>query len=378
MGMSSIEVKKANRNSILRYMLHNDIETKQRIAQALDLSIPTVTQGLKELQEVGIVIPVGSMDSIGGRKAMGFRCVKDLKVAIGIDITPNHVNIVVVDLALQVLYTKREPIRMKAARESYEELHRFVECTIAESEIVRENILGIGISLPAIIDESGMKILGMHEKMNISRSFYYEIKDYFEFPVILRNDANCAALAELSMRKLNENKIYFFISHSVGGAIITNEKIDEGQTSRAGEFGHMTLMPGGRSCYCGRNGCAGAYLSTSILADAAGGLLEKFFSDLDSNPEYQKIWDEYLDYLSVAIHNLIMVFDRKIIIGGYLGQYIDKHIMTLWKKIIRIDHYLDEFPVCIEPSELKIEAASMGAAAVFTEQYLLSKEDIMR
>ncbi len=93
MGMSNIEVKKANHDSILRHMLHSDIETKQRIANALGLSIPTVTQGLKDLQMIGLVNPVGAMDSIGGRKAIGFRCVKDLKVAIGVDITPNHVNI---------------------------------------------------------------------------------------------------------------------------------------------------------------------------------------------------------------------------------------------------------------------------------------------
>lgn len=376
MGMSSIEVKKANRNSVIRYMLHNGVETKHKIASALSLSVPTVTQALKELEEAGLVVAVGTMDSMGGRKAMGFRCVKDYKIAIGIDITPNHVNIVVVDLALQALYVKRENICMASNDASYSELYRFVERAISESGVCRENILGIGISLPAIVDESNMEILAMHEKMQISYKFYEEIENLFDFPVVLCNDANCAALAELTMCKFSENKIYFFISQSVGGAIITDGKIDVGQTLRAGEFGHMILIPEGRACYCGRNGCAGAYLSTSILADAAAGLLERFFVDLDTNQAYQNIWNEYLDKLAISIHNLIMVFDRKIIIGGYLGQFIDRYIPMLWEKIIQIDHYLADFPVCIESSELKIEAASMGAAAVFTEQYLVSREYI--
>ncbi len=59
-----------------------------------------------------------------------------------------------------------------------------------------------------------------------------------------------------------------------------------------------------------------------------------------------------------------------------MGQFIDRHIPTLWEKIIKIDHYLANFPVCIESSKLKIEAASMGAAAVFTERYLLERDDI--
>lgn len=70
MGLSNIEVKRMNRNNILRYMLANGSNAKNTIAAALDLSIPTVAQCLKELQEQGLVEEEGTMKSIGGRKAM--------------------------------------------------------------------------------------------------------------------------------------------------------------------------------------------------------------------------------------------------------------------------------------------------------------------
>ena len=97
MGLSSIEVKKANKNSVLRYILSADQFSKNNVAQALNLSIPTVTQALRELHDIGLVRESGMLESIGGRKAMGYQCVKDYRVSVGVDITRNHVNVVIVN-----------------------------------------------------------------------------------------------------------------------------------------------------------------------------------------------------------------------------------------------------------------------------------------
>ncbi|MDD3794681.1 MAG: ROK family transcriptional regulator [Lachnospiraceae bacterium] len=373
MGMSSIEVKKANQNSVLRYVLQQEEETKNSIAGALGLSIPTVTQCLKKLEDYGLVKETGSMQSIGGRKAIGYTCVKNAKAAIGVDITPNHVNIVVIDLAMQLLYSKRQNIRLYDDKASYDALRRVIEQALYESGVKKDSILGMGISLPTITDETGTRIFALHEKMQISFGFYDTVKDWFDFPVIMRNDANCAAQAEMNARGETGNAVYFFISQSVGGAIVNHGKINPGESLREGEFGHMTLIPGptGRPCFCGRRGCADAYLTTSILADAADGLLDKFFQELPEKEAYRALWEEYLQYLALAIHNLNMVFDRPLIIGGYLGEYIGSYTEELGKKIREMDPYLEDSSF-VKPAVLKYEAAAMGAAAVFTEQYLNS------
>ena len=69
MGLSNIEVKKQNRNSVLRYMLKAEAAPKNMIAEALGLSIPTVAQGIRELEEKGLVKEEGVLESMGGRKA---------------------------------------------------------------------------------------------------------------------------------------------------------------------------------------------------------------------------------------------------------------------------------------------------------------------
>ena len=65
MGLSNIEVKKQNRNSVLRYMLKAEAAPKNMIAEALGLSIPTVAQGIRELEEKGLVKEEGVLESMG-------------------------------------------------------------------------------------------------------------------------------------------------------------------------------------------------------------------------------------------------------------------------------------------------------------------------
>lgn len=158
MGLSNIEVKRMNRNNILRYMLANGSNAKNTIAAALDLSIPTVAQCLKELQEQGLVEEEGTMKSIGGGRH-GVSSNSGCEVAVGVDITRNHANIVVTDLAMNVIHFSRKKIRLYDEAESYEQLHALIDAVIQESGVKIDRILGMGVSLPAIIDETGTKTM---------------------------------------------------------------------------------------------------------------------------------------------------------------------------------------------------------------------------
>lgn len=104
------------------------------------------------------------------------------------------------------------------------------------------------------------------------------------------------------------------LSDSVGGAIL-----------RAGEFGHMTLVPGGRRCYCGKDGCLDAYCSARVLSHHTGGSLSAFFDGLRAgDPAKHQIWLEYLEYLAVAANNLHTSFDCPVIIVGYVGACLEE------------------------------------------------------
>ena len=377
MGLSNIEVKKMNRNSVLQYMLKVEGGSKNSIAEALHLSIPTIAQSLRELEEVGLIREGAMLDSIGGRRGKSYQCVKDAKLAIGLDITQNHVNAVMINLSKQIVYTARKRMRIHPQEESYRELQAVIREVIDKSGAREEQILGLGISLPAIIDDTGTKIYALHEQMELPYNFYEIVKEWFPFPVLLENDANSSGMAEAGLDEKGKDMIYFFVSQTVGGAVILNGRMNYGKNRRGGEFGHMTLIPGGRECYCGRIGCVDAYCSTRNLSDLTEGNLERFFQGLKEGSEtFRQVWQEYLDYLALAVHNLTAAMDNDVGIGGYLGQYIGPYMQELRERVKSMrrkgketDRYLTE-PSFIRPAVLKYEASALGVASVFVEKYI--------
>jgi glucokinase len=130
------------------------------------------------------------------------------------------------------------------------------------------NLLGVGIGVPGIIDiQTGM----MRESPNLPGWADYPVRAEIErrlgAPVILENDANCAAFGEKWLgagRQVNDLAM-LTLGTGVGGGIVMDGKIWHGMTGMAGEFGHMTVEPDGPQCGCGNRGCLEQYASATAV-----------------------------------------------------------------------------------------------------------------
>jgi len=130
------------------------------------------------------------------------------------------------------------------------------------------NLVGVGIGVPGIMDmPSGM----MRESPNLPGWADYPVRAEIErrlgTPVILENDANCAALGEkwLGAGRHVRHLAMLTLGTGVGGGIVMDEKIWHGMTGMAGEFGHMTVEPDGPQCGCGNRGCLEQYSSATAV-----------------------------------------------------------------------------------------------------------------
>jgi glucokinase len=93
------------------------------------------------------------------------------------------------------------------------------------------------------------------------------IKSKIKVPVIVTNDANAAAMGEMIFGGAKKMKdfIVLTLGTGLGSGIVIDGKMVYGHTGFAGELGHMTVVPGGRACGCGRLGCLETYASASGL-----------------------------------------------------------------------------------------------------------------
>ena len=352
--------KRATKYNILNYMLNYGDTSKVELAKQLNLSMPTVLSNVNELMETGIVTEKGEMESTGGRKAVLIGLKKDYRYALGVDITANHLGIVLIDLCGEIL--KQERIRMRFDADiSYYTLLAEKLKKICGPQINPDKILGVGISLPGIISQKE-KILVKSHALHLENYSLKMIDQILAMPVYYENDANAAMLAENPQKM--RNSIYLSLNNTLGGAVCIDGVLFTGQNRKAGEFGHMILVPGGKKCYCGKSGCADAYCAASVLTQDGKEKLEDFMKRIHMDAEANQVWEEYLENLAILISNLRMTFDTDIILGGDVGGYLPNYMVDLGKKIFKYNLFDDDLSY-LKNCAYRKEASAVGVAKQF-------------
>lgn len=368
-NITNIEVKKDNRNRIFRYICKCEKVSNPDISYELKMSLPTVTQNTKELIERGLIEEVGELQSTGGRRAKALSVIADSRLAIGLDITKNHVSLILTNLIGSVLKYNRFYHPYDKGDEYYYEVNKKLGLFLEESGADREKILGIGISLPGIVDLEKDMITDSHA-LGVEYITFASVSRFFSYPCYFLNDANAGAYAERIHLDASKRFFYLSLSETVGGAIFSDNELIQGKNFRCGEVGHMTIVPDGEECYCGKKGCMDVYCSAKQLCQSTDGKLESFFSDLDAGTKYAvDKWGNYTTYLSVGINNIHMVLDCDIILGGYVGSYLGKHIQDIRQKVEQRDTFSEE-STFIRASHYKVDAAALGAARKVIETFI--------
>lgn len=355
----------SNKIRIAKYILQKGETSKPEIASELGISMPTVLQNVKELVGAGIVTETGKYESTGGRKASALSVVGDFRVAVGIDITANHISYVLIDLCGTVLAKERIKLPFDNSVDYFERVAEQLETFIRENVSERDKILGVGVSLPGIIDKQNEMLVRSHVLKQDHMSLR-QLSQLISYPVSYENDANCALTAEI--RYIDTDMIYLSLSNSVGGAIYLGGRLREGDNHRSAEFGHIIMKVGGRKCYCGKKGCVDAYCSASVLLQYADSL-EEFFDGLQNGDgQKQKVFDEYLDDLAVAVTNLRMTFDCDIMLGGYVGGYLKRYMPKLSRKAAAYNMFASD-TLYLKNCTYEKEASAVGAAMHFICRY---------
>lgn len=330
---------------IVQLLRDGQIITRQEIGAKLSLSMPTVLQNVTQLMENGILEERGTARSNGGRKAKMLRLRPEAGLVTGINIGVHQIEFVTADLLGNLrqagsadLVFRDEPdwyVRFQGA------LLEFLErCHTAPGQI-----LGAGISFPGIIDRQGEQVVRSHI-LGLSHLGLDRFRKAFSIPAIFANDANCACFAE--RRSGRQSYVYLSLNESVGGAIMTDGQIWNGDSIQAGEVGHMILVPGGRPCYCGKQGCADAYLSPQAL-------------ERDG-------WEAYLDHLAILVTNLRMLLDVNLVIGGQVGTQIGPYMEKLQTRAARYDLFARDVDY-VFPCVQREHACALGAAGFALEAF---------
>ena len=259
-----------------------------------------------------------------------------------------------------------------------------IDEVIVGSSTSIDEVEAIGIGSPGPLDAKKGIIITTPNLPFKDYNLVQPLKEKYNIPVYLDNDANAAAIGEymFGAGKGKESIIYFTVSTGVGGGAVLDGKVYRGHTSNALEIGHTTVDPNGPRCNCGNLGCLEAMSSGTAIAkkgkEAVSTNVEtslkkydtitsyEVFKEAEAGDEVAKdIIDNALTYLGIGVANAIATFDPEmIIIGGGVSKAGDIVFDTV-KKVDNKRCFKSMAESCeIVPAGLGSDAGVVGAVAL--------------
>jgi predicted NBD/HSP70 family sugar kinase len=381
-------IKILNQKKIIQLLYKNKQLTKQEISQALNISIPTVINNVKELIGKGFLDEAGVRESSGGRKPVIVRFLPDARYSFGVCIAKDYVRIILTNLNFNIVGESYFDISEKS--NSFESImlktNKEINAIIDTNNIPINKILGIGFSLPGTVNEEKL-LLENAPNLKLKNVCFKDFEHNFQVPLFIENEANASACAEafINFNDIKNSLAFISVTEGIGTGIIIEGNIYKGYNKRAGEFGHMTIVKDGEQCNCGKKGCWELYASKKALINQYNKefrtdykSLSNFLTMTKSDLRAKKILDNYLEYLAEGIKNIILTLDpHDIIIGGEISYYKSLIEIDLRNKIFQKNSFYNEKECVISFSNLRENASIFGAALLPMEKlFFLTEEAI--
>jgi len=208
----------------------------------------------------------------------------------------------------------------------------------------------------------------------------------FDLPTWVVNDAHAAVLAELhfGLGRSLSNFVAITIGTGIGGGIVCDGKLLQGQHGFAGSIGHHVIREGGHPCNCGRRGCLEAYVSTAALLREfrdRGGLIpdDPTIDDgavalqinrlaIEDFPAAVGAYTAIGTYLAEGIANIFNLFDPEaVLVSGGLVEGQVQFLSAVAQRVADLLHFGSKRQPCVRTAKAGRLAGVQGAATLVFE-----------
>ncbi|MDP8252783.1 MAG: ROK family protein [Candidatus Kaelpia aquatica] len=370
--------------SILDLVRRKGPITRTEISKETELNIVTVSNYVNTYIQKGLVIEGGLDVSTGGRRPVVLELNPKAAYIIGIGLDLLNIIGVVSDLKANVLI-KVEKVRPEGTEDAMiNAISDIIGEVISEVNVERDQIKGIGIGIPGIVDRKGGTIRwpGQMGSVYIS-TLKNMLEQKFQIPVFVENDATVAAFGEREFELESDIKNLIFMYSGVGCGIVINGQIYGGTGGCAGELGLPTLGKEEKNRWRGLDrweadlGLRAAAIegvkekSDSKILELARGDSSKI--DFKSIIEAVRAGDELAvslvkeagEELGVRIAYLIQIFNPEVVVIGGGIERAGSVLLDVIKKTVR-DKTFEEIgnQVRIVPTQLGENSVALGAVSL--------------
>lgn len=367
-------IKSMNRRLVLEDIIRSRSISRVNIAKRTGLNKATVSSQVSSLINQSLVIekPVENYQQ-PGRRPINLELNPMSTYTIGIDIDRGHIRIVLINLKGMTIYNNIFDFDIRRTDELASRLPEILGPIIKEynSVYTPNRLAGIGISLHGIVNENHELLYAPPTQFELS-PLIDMLKNTYEVPVYVDNNANMAVLAEKSFTDYQSNLFSVTLQSGIGLGILLNDKVFRGFTGYAGEVGHMIIRKNGAECRCGNKGCFEQYASDEVLkqtlADHNISLHDHpTYASLMADQKTKAVIKDYISDLAVGLNNIINIFNpRKLVINSRIFTQYPELLDDL--KPTLSSSFIDYEEILISP--LGEHSSALGAALVPLAKFL--------
>jgi predicted NBD/HSP70 family sugar kinase len=376
-------VRRVNQGAVFTAIHQHGPISRVDLARELRLSAAAVSGITSPLVASGLVFEAEQGVTAGaGRKPILLRVNYDFANVFGVKVSDTAITTAFTNLEAEVVGWRKDELEGHDVETVVETVCRAVEALLAESDLGRDQVAGIGINLPGIVDSSR----GLVRRSPLLGWLDVPIAEMLEsrlgIPALAENDVNAlaAAAAWFGPGKGHGDFLVLTLGRGVGLGIVLNGNVYRGPQGGAGEFGHTLLDASGPASEQAGRGTVEAFLSDAALLARARQRLPAFDSAapedlvelaLSANSDARGIFDEAGEALGRSLANLVNIFAPSLILLGGEGMRAAELLLPSAEAAMRAHSFGD----LAEHVELVVhswgdEAWAQGAAGLAASRFL--------
>lgn len=314
-----------------------------------------------------------------------------MTIYIGCDLGGTNIKAGLVDIqSRQVLRSRSTPTQSHKGHESVlSRIAHLSQDLIQESDYQMDDIAGMGVSFPGMLDLSA----GLTKYLTNFPGHWRDIpvvkilQEHLEVPVVILNDARAITYGEYHCGAgLGVDRLACYaIGTGIGGGLILDGQLLLGFEGSAGELGHHTVDINGPRCGCGNYGCVETFASGPAISSMAekavrqgltttiGELVDYDLNRIsskviaqaaeDGDEVAQEIWNTAGHYLGTGISNVLLSFGpQRVILAGGVANAGELLLDPIRKTIQERVYLMPQEKVEIALASLGVEAGILGMA----------------
>ena len=366
-------IREMNEKLVLKTIIQEESISRADIAKLLNLNKTSVSSIVGDLLTRDLIIELGAGESSGGRKPTILTFNKKAGFSLSFDVGPNNITSILTHLNGEFVADKYTNINDFSAKNILDTLKADIKAYLNKLEPSTYGVVGICIGIHGIVNANQVIFSPFYSFDHIDLKTELEL--IFKIPVLLENEANLAALGEQKHTTPTSNLVSISVKHGVGAGTILNGTLYTGTDGHSGEIGHLITVIDGHQCPCGNRGCLELYASEYHLLQKYKQSLNlksvgftKFKKDyLANNPEAKRLMSQFIQYMTIAVNNLITTFNPEVII---INSRFTNQIEGIVDQIQAQLSYKGKGATIIKASTLDREATLLGGAHLNSVQFL--------